>query len=270
MKWQRFKRLWVRTRTKMALVIGLVLGVLLLPPKGHGQFGVDLAIIQSGLSVISNLLQTVVAKPLAAIQQLEQQAADFQRQVVFPISAINQAKATITQIEGVLVKTRQIVRAPIASATLPTPQKLEQSLLSANPGAIAQVSAHYAAVYGTVPSPADAPQPVRDLMDMTDAEAQAAMKKAIELDALAAVELEAAEEINQQLQSSAPGSVAILVAQTAAWIVRANAYTQSAVAELMRVRSISLANQGAQLKFSATHTSNLHGAAGRVMQPATR
>jgi hypothetical protein len=270
MNWQGFTQLWVRVRTKIAVVAVLVFAFLLLPPKGHGQFGIDLAVIQTGLSVISNLLQSVVAKPLAAIQEIEQQAADFEQQVVWPVSAINQAKATINQLQGVLLQTRQILQVPIASATLPMPQRLEQSLLSANPGVISQVSANYTAVYGGIPAPTDAPQPVRDLMDMTDAEAQAAMKKAVELDAVADVELQTAEQINQQLQGAAPGSAVILEAQTSAWVVRANAYTQSALAELMRVRSISLANQGAQLKFSATHTSNLRSTTGQVLQPATR
>jgi hypothetical protein len=248
----------------------VLLALLLLPPKGHGQFGIDLAVIQAGLSTISNLLQSVVATPLVAIEQIEQQVANFEQQVVWPISAINQAKATITQLQGVLVQTRQVLQVPTASATLPTPQKLEQALLSANPGTISQVSTNYAAVYGGVPTPTDAPQPVRDLMDMSDAAALDAMKRAVQLDAVANLELQTAEKINQQLQGAAPGSAAILEAQTSAWVVRANAYTQSALAELMRVRSISLANEGAQMKFSANHTSNLRGTSGQVLQPAAR
>lgn len=270
MTWKRFAETWARVRTKTAVICALVLTLMLVPPKGHAQFGIDLAAIQAGLSVISNLLQSVVAKPLAAIQQIEQQRADFEQQVVWPVSAINQARATISQLHGVLVQTRQIVQVPIANATLPVPQRLEQSLLSATPGAISQVSTNYNAVYGGIPAITDAPQPVRDLMDMTDAEAQAAMKKAVQLDALANIELQTAEQINQQLQSAAPGSAVILEAQTSAWIVRANAYTQSGLAELMRVRSISLANQSAQLKFSAAHTSSLRGTAGQMLQPATR
>ncbi|MGB8129417.1 MAG: hypothetical protein WCG81_06465, partial [Candidatus Angelobacter sp.] len=103
---------------------------------------------------------------------------------------------------------------------------------------------------------------------MTDAEAQAAMKKAVEIDALADLELQAAEQINQQLQTAAPGSAPILEAQASAWLVRANAYTQSAMAELVRVRSIELANNGAQLKFSTAHTTNLHSTGSHVLQGA--
>jgi hypothetical protein len=159
----------------------------------------------------------------------------------------------------------QLYRLPINSATLPAPQQFEQALLSHNPQAFGQVSQNYAAVYGTVMAPADAPQPLRDLVDMSDAEAQAALKKAVELDALADVELAAADQINQQIQNAAPGSAPILEAQASAWLVRANAYTQSAMAELIRVRSIDLANSGAQLKFGATDVNNLRNSTGQAL-----
>jgi hypothetical protein len=103
----------------------------------------------------------------------------------------------------------------------------------------------------------DASSQIRDVTDVTDAEAQAAMKKSVEIDALADLELQAAEQMNQQLKTAAPGSAPILEAQASAWVVRANAYTQCAMAELVRVRSIDLANRGAQMKFSTAHSVNL-------------
>ena len=252
----------------LAFALALAVVVMILPSKARSQLGLDpcCAIISVGLSSISNLLSSVVAKPLGAIQQIEQQSANFEQQVVFPVTAINHARGLATQSQSQFVQMRQIFQLPVSSATLPTPQQLEKSLLSRNPGAVAQITSNYAALYGTVMPSTDAPQPVRDVVDMTDAEAQAAMKKAVEIDALADLELQAAEQINQQLQTAAPGSAAILEAQTSAWLVRANAYTQSAMAELVRVRSIELANQGAQLKFSAAHTSTLHNNGSQVLQ----
>lgn len=270
MKSRFLVRSWRVIRNAMAAGLALVLVVLMLPSKARSQLGLDpcCAIISVGLSTISNLLSSVVAKPLGAIQQLEQQSANFEQQVVFPITAINQARALAGKSQGQFAQMRQIFQVPVASATLATPQQLEQSLLSRNPGAVPQVTNHYAALYGTVMPSTDAPQQVRDLVDMTDAEAQAAMKKAVEMDALADLELQAAEQINQQLQTAAPGSASILEAQTSAWLVRANAYTQSAMAELVRVRSIELANSGAQVKFSAAHTSTLHNAGSLLLQGA--
>ena len=268
---QRFMiRGWRFIPNVIALGLAFVVVLLMLPSKARSQLGLDpcCAIISAGLSTISNLLNNIVAKPLGAIQQLEQQSANFEQQVVFPITAINQARGLVGQFQGEFVRMRQIFQVPVASATLTTPQQLEQSLLSRNPGAVSQITNNYAALYGTVMPSTDAPQPVRDLVDMTDAEAQAAMKKAVEMDALADLELQAAEQINQQLQTAAPGSALILQAQTSAWLVRANAYTQSAMAELVRVRSIELANNGAQIKFSAAHASSLRNAGSLLLQGA--
>jgi len=263
-------RAWRIVRNGVALVLAFAAVVMMLPTKARSQLGLDpcCAIISAGLSSISNLLTSAVAKPLGAIQQLEQQATNFEQQVVFPIAAISQARGLAAQFQGQFVQMRQTFQASVSSATLPTPQQLERSLLSRNPGSVPQITSNYAALYGAVMPASDAPPQVRDLVDMTDSEAQAAMKKAVEIDALADLELQAAEQINQQLQTAAPGSAPILEAQTSAWLVRANAYTQSAMAELVRVRSIELANQGAQLKFSTAHTTNLHSSGSQILQGA--
>lgn len=263
-------RAWKVIRNAVAFVLAFAVLVMMLPTKARSQLGLDpcCAIISVGLTTISNLLSSAVAKPLGAIQQLEQQAANFEQQVVFPIAALNQARGLAGQFQGQFTQMKKTFQLSVSSATLPTPQQLEKNLLSRNPNSVPQISGNYAALYGTVMPATDAPPQVRDLVDMTDAEAQAAMKKAVEIDALADLELQAAEQINQQLQTAAPGSAPILEAQASAWLVRANAYTQSAMAELVRVRSIELANNGAQLKFSTAHTTNLHSAGSQLLQGA--
>ncbi len=261
------KRIWMAMKWKTIFVALLIFVLVIVPLRSRGQLGLDpcCAIISAGLNSISGLLKSVVAKPLSQIQQIEQQAWSFEQQVVFPTAAINNARSLATQLQAQMNQINQLFRLPVNSATLPTPQQLEQSLLSHNPQSLSQVSQSYAAVYGTVMAPTDAPQPVRDLIDMSDAEAQAALKKAVELDALADVELAAADQINKQIQTAAPGSAPILEAQASAWLVRANAYTQSAMAELIRLRSIDLANYGAQLKFNATDVNTLRNNTGQAM-----
>lgn len=261
-------RSWTFLRNVILLAFAVAVVVLILPRKARSQLGLDpcCAIISAGLDTISGLLKSVVAKPLAVIQQIEQQALDFERQVVWPVTAINQARNLAVQAEGQFEQMRQLFQIPVSSATLATPQQLEQSLLARNPAAVAQISNGYSSLYGPVMAQTDAPQAVRDLVDMTDAAAQAAMKRAVEIDALADLELQAAEQINQQLQTAAPGSANILEAQASAWLVRANAYTQSAMAELIRVRSIELANEGARLKFSTSHAGTLHNTGSQVLK----
>ena len=97
---------------------------------------------------------------------------------------------------------------------------------------------------------------MRTMTDMTDAQAQDAMKRAIEIDALADAELNEANQMGQQISQAAPGSAPILEAEADVWVVRANAYTQAALAELMRTRGIDLANQSKTSKLAASDNTN--------------
>jgi hypothetical protein len=263
---------WKTIRWKVFFAMAMALGLLIVPGGVKGQFGLDpcCAIISAGLNSISGLLKNVVAKPLSQIQQIQQQAANFEQEVIYPATAITNARGLSGQIRGQLEQMTQVFRRSTASATLPAPQQLEQVLLSHNPQSMGQVSQSYAKVYGTGIAPADAPPAIRDLADMTDAEAQAALKKALQLDALAEVELAVADQINQQIQNAAPGSAPILEAQASAWLVRANAYTQSAMAELIRVRAVDLASSGAQLKFRANDTNQLRNNTNQLFEKGSQ
>ena len=96
---------------------------------------------------------------------------------------------------------------------------------------------NYQTVYQSVPVPQNASPQTRDLIDMSDAAAQAAMKRAIAIDAIADTEMQAANRSITELAQAAPGTAPMVEAEAAAWLVRANAYTQSALGDVMRVRA---------------------------------
>ena len=215
------------------------------------------AILAAGLSTISSTLSSVVGGGLNGILSVEQTIANFEETVVWPQSLIAQAQALVGNLQGTYTQIQGVIQIPVNSATLPAPQQLEQNLLSGNSAQISQTSQAFVAVYGSVPAANAAPADVRNQVDMTDAAAQAAMKRAIEIDQLADLEIQAANQINQSIQTAAPGSAAIIEAQADAWLVRANAYTQAATADLMRVRAVALANGGAAVKSGAANTTAL-------------
>jgi len=270
---RRFPK-WIKTVCgwKPGLAAALVAAWLLMPGSASGQFGLDpcCAIVTAGLKTVSGLLKNVVAAPLSGLRQIRQQAADFEQQVVYPVAAIDRARQTARQLQSELQQMNALYRIPLNSASLAAPQELERSLLSRDPRSISEVAQRYTSVYGPVMAPGAVPPAIRDLVDMSDAEAQSALKKAIEIDAVADAELATAGAINRQLQSAAPGSAAILEVQAAAWVVRANAYTQSALAELTRLRSIELAGEGEQLKLGAADLDALRGHTSRILGRGAR
>lgn len=249
---QGFAWIW---RHKLRSVALLVVLVLISPKPVKSQF-LDpcCAIMAAGLNTIGSTLSSVIGGGLNDILSIEQDISKFEQTVVWPQQLINQARSLVASMQGIFTQMEGVMRLPVNSATLPATQQFEQNLLSRDPNQIAQTSAQYVAVYGAVPDTTAASPQTRDLVDMTDAAAQAAMKRAIEIDALADLELQAADQINQSIATAAPGSAPIIEAQADAWLVRANAYTQSATADLMRIRAVDLANASANVKNGAANS----------------
>ena|SRR5579863_8496618 len=249
---------WYRPTVLKASVIALAV-LVVLPSRANGQFGIDTAAILAALSKMQSLMNTFIATPLKTINQYEQSVASYEQQVMYPLTAINQAKSSVTQFESQFNNISSMFRVNVSSATLPQSQSLESLLLSRNATNVPNLSGQFQNVYGVVMAQNAASPQVRTMTDMTDAQAQDAMKRAIEIDALSDAELNEANQMGQQISQAAPGSAPILEAEADVWVVRANAYTQAALAELMRTRGIDLANQSAITKIATTDNTTNNG-----------
>ncbi len=239
---------------KVAIIVLAVLAIL--PTRANGQFGIDTAAILAALSKMQSLMNTFIATPLKTINQYEQSVAKYEQEVMYPLVAINQAKSSVMQFENQFNQVSGMFRVNVSSATLPQSQNLESLLLSRNVANVPIVSGQFQNVYGVVMAQNAASPQMRTMTDMTDAQAQDAMKRAIEIDALADAELNEANQMGQQISQAAPGSAPILEAEADVWVVRANAYTQAALAELMRTRGIDLANQSKASKLATSDNTN--------------
>ena len=249
---------WYRPTLLKVAVFALAV-VAVLPKSANGQFGIDTAAILAALSKMQSMMSTFIAAPLRTINQYEQSIVKYEQEVMYPLTAINQAKNSVAQFENHFNQVNGLFRINVASATLPQAQSLEALLLSRSAVNVASVSGQFQNVYGVVMQQNAASPQVRSMTDMTDAEAQDAMKRAIEIDALADAELNEANQMGQQISQAAPGSAPILEAEADVWVVRANAYTQAALAELMRTRGMDLANQSARAKLATTDNTTNNG-----------
>jgi hypothetical protein len=254
---QRQQHPWYRPTILKVAGIALV-AFLIAPGRAHGQFGIDIAPILAALSKMQSMMNQYMATPLKDINTAQQTTMKYEQEVMYPLNAINQAKNSVLQFESKFTQMSNIFRTVnVSSATLPQSQALESTLLSRNVGNLGTLSPQFQSVYGVVMAQTAASPAVRNMTDLTDAIAQDAMKRAIQIDALADQELSAADQMGQQISTAAPGSAPILEAEADVWNVRANAYTQSAVAELMRTRGADLANQSKKAKLAASdNTSN--------------
>ena len=266
---QRFREgvRWVWERRLR--VAALVLVVTLIAPRQVKSQFMDpcCAIMAAGLTTIANTLSSVIGGGLNSILSTDQATLNYQQNVVWPQQQISVSRGLVGALQGVFTIILRVMNIPVNSATLPLSQQLERNLLSRDASQIPNTGANFAAVYGQLPTATQASPQARDLMDMADAVSQDAMKRAIEIDNLADLELQAANQINQSVQTAAPGSAPIIEAQADAWLVRANAYTQAATADLMRVRAAALADGSADLKTGATNTTSFQQKLQNMLQP---
>jgi hypothetical protein len=252
---------WIWTQRTKVLVLILVM-TLVAPQPVKGQL-IDGAAIVAAIGAINTAITTVIGAGLRdisgalnAVNGVLNAIQSFFQNTVYPPDAINRARGVVGAVQGFYNIIRGLVNLNVASATLANPRQLETVLLSRNAGNIGQVSNRFTTVYQAIPPPTDAPPAVRDLIDMTDATAQAAFKKAIAIDDAADQLMDAADQLAAELAVAAPGTAPMSEAQSAAMLVKAHALTQSATAELLRIRAIDMANTGASLKFNANHASD--------------
>jgi hypothetical protein len=246
---------------RFKLLAIVLMAALVSPSPTSAQFFIDLAAIVGAINAIGSAISEVIGPALrainsglSAVQSVLAAIQNFFQNVVYPQDAINRARGLVAAIQGLYAQIQALSRIDVASATLALPRQLEQILLSRSPLHIPAVTASFQGLYQTVPAASNASPQMRDMIDITDATAQAAMKRSVAIDAIADIEMQAADRINQELEQAAPGTAPMIEAEAAAWLVRANAYTQSALGDLMRVRAIALANGNAQVKFNASRS----------------
>jgi hypothetical protein len=253
------RALWSRLSLVHKGAAGALVLLLLAPKPVHAQFGIDLAAILAALEKMQGMMSSYIAAPLQLIQKEQQSLSNYEHQVMYPIQKIQQAQNSVSQFENQFHQASGLFHINVSSATLPQSQNLESLLLSRNAANVGSVTGQYQSVYGVVmPQNAASPE-VRNMTDMTDAQAQDAMKRSIQIDALSDAELAQADAIGKQIAAAAPGSAPILEAEADAWVVRANAYTQAALAELMRTRGVDIANQSKAIKIGSTQNTTTNG-----------
>ena len=252
---------WIWMQRTKVLVLILVM-TLVAPQPAKGQV-IDVAAIVAALGEINTAITNVIGAGLRdisgglnAVNGVLNAIQSFFQNTVYPPAAINRARGVVGAVQGFYNIIRGLANLNVASATLANPRQLEAVLLSRNAGNIGQVTNRFTTVYQAIPPPTDAPPAVRDLIDMTDATAQAAFKRAIAIDDAADQLMDAADQLAAELAVAAPGTAPMIEAQSAAMLVKAHALTQSATAELFRIRAIDMANTGASLKFNANHASD--------------
>jgi hypothetical protein len=238
-------------------------------PRSYAQLGIDTAAILAGLSQINSTMQSVMQAPMQALQSAQNDMQQYEQQVMYPLSGIQQAQALAQQTLTISRQMQSLMNIPVSSATLPVNIQFESSMLSGDPNQLVNIQGLFQSAYGSLPTTAQANQDTIGTVDAGDAIAQECIKKAIQLDALSEQEMAVSQQLLTQLQTSAPGNAPIVSAQAAAWILQGHGYTQSALAQILRANAAQAGYQGFELKQGGADNQKSISAASSLTQAAS-
>lgn len=236
------------------LGLSLVATVLLMP----GVARADVAQIILLLRTITSTLQDGVGQVLSGIQSIQNTVRNFEQQAVWPVTLINQTRASVQQVRAQFTGLAgQIHSIPTSSANLVNPSRLEALLRSQQAGNVSQISASYAQVYQSLPQPNQATASQRNLMDVDDALTLGALKTAVVSDQASEQMLGVADGLEQQAAAAAPGSAFLLTAQAQTANLQNQAMLQRMLAAELRQEAARLAHTNALRKQNADATREL-------------
>lgn len=249
------------------LAFCLIATVLLMPVAARA----DVAEIILLLRTITTTLQNSVGQVLSGIQSINTTVRDFEQQVVWPATLINQTKAFVGQVRSQFTSLAgQINSISTSSANLVNPSRLEALLRSRQAGNVGQISASYTQVYQALPQPNQATDAQRNLMDVDDALALGALKTATVSDQASEQMLSVADVLEQQAAVSAPGSASILTAQAQAANLQSQAMLQKMLAAELRQEAVRLAHTNALRKQSSDANRDLRNNMQQILSRPSR
>jgi len=234
----------------MASVLGVVLFIA--PASAHaGIFDI--------FGELFGTIQSDIGGSLKAINQITQQVQQLYQVTMWPLAALNQARGFVaTSISSFRNQMNQVFSTRYSSAVTAGPQQFESILHSRMSSQIPALGASFSANYGTVPQQNNAAPQDRLMMDMDDALGQENLKTTLIADQGADTILNTANQMENQVAVTTPGSNPYLSAQAQVANLRCQAYMQKMLAAELRQEAGRLAHDNALLKRRTTITGGIN------------
>jgi hypothetical protein len=198
-------------------------------------------------------IQNDMGAALSQINELTQEMQQLHQQIVWPLALVNQARGfvsnSINSYRGFMT---QVFTLKSPSATLASPQQLETILHSRQSSQIPALQASFATNYGTVPAVNAASPQDRVMMDIDDALGQQSLKTTLIADQGQDVILATANQMENQVALSTPGSAPFITAQAQVANLRCQAFMQKMLAAELRQEAGRIAHDNVLVKRKST------------------
>jgi len=241
-----------RWKRRLGIAVMIMATTFALPTLGYGQF---LSVFDS----IFSSIQSDIGGSLSSVNQIMQQVTKLYQTTVAPLAALNQARGFVANsISSFRNSMNQIFNAPFTSAVTPGPQRFESILHSRLTTQIPSLQTSFTTNYGAIPQANTALPQDRVMMDMDDALGQQNLKTTLVADQGQDVILQTANQMENQVAVSTPGSNPYLTAQAQVANLRCQAYMQMMIAAELRQEAGRIAHDNALVKRRTTMTGGVN------------
>lgn len=256
-----------KKRNPIWFLAGLVLFAAMVTRSANAQF--DGAAITGWLSSISSFLTTYIGPVMNNMGKVESNINKYEQDVMYPVSAIQAAQASAYNVMNVINYGAGLFYMRFNTATPGMPSYTMQSQINGGViGNINRFNSTFMQVYGSLPSTTQVSPATRQVIDMSDAQSEAAIAASIKLDAEANTEEQLIQQYAKTLSGTtgaAPSAVDMINAQIALSNVQAETYTQQGLAELLRTDAATTAAQNYTVKASVSGNTNfVNGMSGLI------
>jgi hypothetical protein len=241
-----------RWKKRLGIATLTLATTLALPTLGHGQF---LSVFDS----IFSSIQSDIGSSLSSVNQIMQQVTKLYQTTVAPLAALNQARGFVANsISSFRNSMNQIFNTPFTSAVTPGPQQFESILHSRLSTQIPSLQTSFTTNYGSIPQANTASPQDRVMMDMDDALGQQNLKTTLVADQGEDLILQTANQMENQVAVSTPGSNPYLTAQAQVANLRCQAYMQMMIAAELRQEAGRIAHDNVLVKRRTTVTGGVN------------
>ena len=241
-----------RRRWKWLTAVSVIAIAMFVPVSAHaGIFDV--------FSELFGTIQNDIGSSLKSINQITQQVQQLYQTTMWPLAALNQARGFVANsISSFRNQMNQIFSTQCTSAVTAAPQQFEAILHSRLSAQIPALGASFTVNYGTVPLENNAAPQDRLMMDMDDALGQENLKTTLIADQGADSILQTANQMENQVAVTTPGSNPFITAQAQVSNLRCQAYLQKMLAAQLRQEAGRIAHDNALLKRRTTITGGIN------------
>jgi hypothetical protein len=248
------RREGARVRWKKRMLVGVLVieACLALPKLAHGQF---LSVFDS----IFGSIQNDIGSSLSSINQIAQQMQRLYQTTVAPLAAINQARGFVANsINAYRSQMNGIFNTHFTSAVTPGPQRFESVLHSRLSAQIPALQTSFITNFGAIPQVNAASPQDRVMMDVDDALALENLKTTLIADQGEDVILQTADQMENQVAVSTPGSNPFLTAEAQVANLRCQAFMQKMLAAELRQEAGRIAHDNVLVKRTTAATSGIN------------